>query len=236
MVCGMAAASSAQQQITQLLVDWSSGDAAALDKLIPLVQPELHRLAHYYMSREKEGHTLQTALVIIKDHSRCSFAQFKLVAHLLDLRGLLFETCREGLNLLLLLRNRRLQLADCRILFLPVAVLLCDLATLFLPLFVRFEELVEQHRVHRFIADGIRYAFPIKGDQVRIHLRHLLSHEAKLWDLIRIKLLLVAEGYRLQRQDRFTRLVHRFDIVLVARGGSRRAEVTGGIDDNSDAS
>src|SRR6266508_2289034 len=100
-----AAASPTQQKVTQLLVDGSSGDKAALDKLIPLVQPELHRLAHYYMSREKEGHTLQTALVIIKDHSRCSFAQFKLVAHLLDLRGLLFETCREGLNLLLLLRN-----------------------------------------------------------------------------------------------------------------------------------
>ena len=48
----MAAASSVQQQVTQFLVDWSSGDTGALDKLIPLVQPELHRLAHYYMSRE----------------------------------------------------------------------------------------------------------------------------------------------------------------------------------------
>ena len=37
---GMAAVASAQQQVTQLLVDWSSGDAAALDKLIPLVQPD----------------------------------------------------------------------------------------------------------------------------------------------------------------------------------------------------
>src|SRR2546430_4312149 len=60
----MAAASSTQQQVTQLLVDWSSGDTAALDKLIPLVQPELHRLAHYYMSREGEGHTLQTTALV----------------------------------------------------------------------------------------------------------------------------------------------------------------------------
>src|SRR6476469_5325323 len=60
----MAAASSAQQQVTQLLVDWSSGDTAALDKLIPLVQPELHRLAHYYMSREGEGQTLQTTALV----------------------------------------------------------------------------------------------------------------------------------------------------------------------------
>jgi len=60
----MAAASSAQQQVTQLLVDWSSGDTGALNKLIPLVQPELHRLAHYYMSREGEGHTLQTTALV----------------------------------------------------------------------------------------------------------------------------------------------------------------------------
>src|SRR5437764_13572211 len=60
----MAAASSVQQQVTQFLVDWSSGDTGALDKLIPLVQPELHRLAHYYMSREGEGHTLQTTALV----------------------------------------------------------------------------------------------------------------------------------------------------------------------------
>jgi len=60
----MAAATSAQQQVTQLLVDWSSGDTGALDKLIPLVQPELHRLAHHYMSREVAGHTLQTTALV----------------------------------------------------------------------------------------------------------------------------------------------------------------------------
>ncbi len=60
----MAAASSVQQQVTQLLVEWSSGDTGALDKLIPLVQPELHRLAHYYMSREGEGQTLQTTALV----------------------------------------------------------------------------------------------------------------------------------------------------------------------------
>jgi hypothetical protein len=36
-----------------LLGDWSSGDDGALEKLFPLVQPELHRLAHHYMSRER---------------------------------------------------------------------------------------------------------------------------------------------------------------------------------------
>ena len=40
---------STRQEVTQLLGEWSGGDEGALEKLIPLVQPELHRLAHYYM-------------------------------------------------------------------------------------------------------------------------------------------------------------------------------------------
>jgi RNA polymerase sigma factor (TIGR02999 family) len=55
---------STRQEVTELLVDWSSGDTGALNKLIPLVQPELHRLAHYYMSREGEGRTLQTTALV----------------------------------------------------------------------------------------------------------------------------------------------------------------------------
>ena len=53
-----------QQQVTQLLCDWRGGDPSALEKLIPLVQPELQRLAHQYMSRERSGHTLQTTALI----------------------------------------------------------------------------------------------------------------------------------------------------------------------------
>ena len=60
----MMTASPAQQEVTQLLGDWSGGDEGALEKLIPLVQPELHRLAHHYMSRERAGHTLQTTAIL----------------------------------------------------------------------------------------------------------------------------------------------------------------------------
>lgn len=50
--------------MTQLLVDWSKGDQAALDRLMPLVYSELRRLASNYLRRERQGHTLQpTALV-----------------------------------------------------------------------------------------------------------------------------------------------------------------------------
>ena len=55
---------STRQEVTQLLGDWSGGDERALEKLFPLVQPELHRLAHHYMSRERAGHTLQTTVIL----------------------------------------------------------------------------------------------------------------------------------------------------------------------------
>lgn len=59
-----------QQEVTQLLGDWRGGDEGALGKLIPLVQPELHRLAHYYMSRERTGHTLQTTELLDEAYLR----------------------------------------------------------------------------------------------------------------------------------------------------------------------
>src|SRR6476620_3203875 len=52
------------QQVSQLLNDWSRGNQAARDKLIPLVYDELHRLARRYMKRESPGHTLQTSALV----------------------------------------------------------------------------------------------------------------------------------------------------------------------------
>ena len=50
--------------ITELLRAWSGGDDGALERLMPLVEAELRRLARAYMGRERQGHTLQaTALV-----------------------------------------------------------------------------------------------------------------------------------------------------------------------------
>jgi RNA polymerase sigma factor (TIGR02999 family) len=50
--------------ITQLLQAWSEGDEQALDKLIPLVYRELHRLAQRHMARQRPGHTLQTTALV----------------------------------------------------------------------------------------------------------------------------------------------------------------------------
>jgi len=52
------------QEVTQLLAAWSDGDRSALDRLLPLVDRELHRLAHRYMSHEREDHTLQTTALV----------------------------------------------------------------------------------------------------------------------------------------------------------------------------
>jgi RNA polymerase sigma factor (TIGR02999 family) len=56
--------------ITALLVDWSKGDRSALEKLLPLVERELHRLAHSYMRRENPDHTLQTTALINETYLR----------------------------------------------------------------------------------------------------------------------------------------------------------------------
>ena len=51
-------------EVTELLLNWSRGDRAALDQLVPLVHDELHRRAHYYMQRERPGPTLQTSALV----------------------------------------------------------------------------------------------------------------------------------------------------------------------------
>ena len=53
-----------QHELTQLLLAWSDGDEAALAKLTPLVEAELHRLARRYMGQERPGHTLQTTALV----------------------------------------------------------------------------------------------------------------------------------------------------------------------------
>lgn len=62
--------SSAPQEVTQMLLAWSNGERAALDKLLPIVEAELHRLAHRHMSRERPDHTLQTTALVNEAYLR----------------------------------------------------------------------------------------------------------------------------------------------------------------------
>ena len=58
------------QEVTEMLVAWSNGDESALERLVPLVHDELHRLAHRYMNREGPGHMLQTTALVNEAYLR----------------------------------------------------------------------------------------------------------------------------------------------------------------------
>ena len=60
----------ATHEVTKLLKAWSDGDESALDKLMPLVHDELHRLARRHMRREKPGHILQTGALVNEAYLR----------------------------------------------------------------------------------------------------------------------------------------------------------------------
>lgn len=56
--------------LTGLLLEWREGDKAALDRLTPLVYDELRRIAHRYVQRERDGHTLQTTALVNEAYLR----------------------------------------------------------------------------------------------------------------------------------------------------------------------
>ncbi len=56
--------------MSTLLRAWSDGDQNALEKLIPIVYDELHRLARHYMRRERAAHTLQTSALVNEAYMR----------------------------------------------------------------------------------------------------------------------------------------------------------------------
>lgn len=94
-------------EITNLLRAWGNGDAAALEKMIPLVDRELRKLAHAYMARERGGHTLQTtalineALIRLLDSDRIGWQSrshfYSIVAR--RMRQVLIEHARSQLAL-----------------------------------------------------------------------------------------------------------------------------------------
>jgi len=59
-----------EQDVTELLLEWQQGDKCALDKLTPLVYEELRRIAHRYVQRERDGHTLQTTALVNEAYVR----------------------------------------------------------------------------------------------------------------------------------------------------------------------
>ena len=62
-------------QVTVLLRAWSAGRTEALDKLVPLVYNELHKIARGYMRRQRPGQTLQTTALANEAYLRLVGAQ-----------------------------------------------------------------------------------------------------------------------------------------------------------------
>src|ERR1700746_3598825 len=62
--------SASQQKVTDLLVQWSHGDDAALAELTPVVYNELRRIAHHHMGGQRPDHTLQTTALVNEAYLR----------------------------------------------------------------------------------------------------------------------------------------------------------------------
>jgi RNA polymerase sigma factor (TIGR02999 family) len=91
--------------VTQLLIQWNSGDASALEAMMPLVYRELQRIAHRYLQRESHNHTLQTTALVneaylkLIDQTRVNWqnrSQFYAVAAQV-MRRILIDHARERL-------------------------------------------------------------------------------------------------------------------------------------------
>jgi RNA polymerase sigma factor (TIGR02999 family) len=59
-----------EEPITALLHEFALGDKRALDRLVPLLYPELRRLAQSYMRHERPGHTLQPTALVHEAYAR----------------------------------------------------------------------------------------------------------------------------------------------------------------------
>ena len=75
---------SSSDTVTQLLRAWRQGDAAALDRLVPVVYQKLRRLARHHMAGQRPGHTLQATALVNEAYMRlidCEQVNWKDRAH-----------------------------------------------------------------------------------------------------------------------------------------------------------
>jgi RNA polymerase sigma factor (TIGR02999 family) len=93
--------------VTDLLRSWSTGDEAALDRLIPLVYGQLRRLARHQLARERSAATLQATALVNEAYLRligASRVDWKDRAHFLAIsarlmRQILVDLARSRQNL-----------------------------------------------------------------------------------------------------------------------------------------
>ena len=135
------------------------------------------------------------SLRISKNHFRRWVTHFRLRADLLNLHALLPHS-------------------DCK---------RCNLLLELLHSLVLFEEFVEQHCVHRLVAHGVDFPLFITNHQIRIDRFHVLGHQTKLWNPLRVYSVLVTEGDRFERQEHFAGPLHWLNLFFEP---SRRGKCT----------
>src|ERR1044072_4081745 len=143
-------------------------------------------------------------LAIILDRLGWRFCQLDLVIHGLDFRVEIFQS--RG-KILLLLRDFRFELLD---------------------LLVLFEELIEQHRVHRVVANAVGLSEFIADDQVWINFRYFFGNQSELWSAIVVAL--VVERHRFERKDGIAVFRHRVNVLFESLRRANRSELAVGVD------
>jgi RNA polymerase sigma factor (TIGR02999 family) len=91
--------------ISELLAKWGAGDHEALRSVFPLFYDDLHQLAHHYLRKARQGHTLQTTALINELYLRLEqhyHAHFQNRSHFVAISALLMRQILTGYE-----RNRR---------------------------------------------------------------------------------------------------------------------------------
>jgi RNA polymerase sigma factor (TIGR02999 family) len=91
------------QPVSELLARWRAGDDESLRSLVPLVYKELHRLAHYQLRKEHQGHTLQSTALVHEAYIRLA----KQEPMLFENRAHFFAVCAQLMRQILIQYARR---------------------------------------------------------------------------------------------------------------------------------
>ena len=61
-------------EVTEILKAWHGGEQSALDRLVPVLYPELRRLAHRQMRAQPPGVSVQTTMLVNEAYLRLAAA------------------------------------------------------------------------------------------------------------------------------------------------------------------
>src|ERR1041385_7033609 len=93
-----------------------------------------------------------------------------------------------------------------------------------------FQKLIEQHRIDRFVTDGLWFSFFVTGDQVRADFSHILGDQTKRERLVRVEIFFVTVRDWLEQINARAGFLHRLDIFLEPARRRKGSDLVVGID------